>query len=132
MSAAADLVREFHLVQGRFLAGGAVEPMLTLLADDVVWHVPGRSAIAGEHRGREAVRRYFELRRSRAAETFRVDVKSVLAEGDLVIQLADGSAEWEGRRSSWRTVGIFQVHGERIAEAWVVPFDLYDFDEIWA
>jgi uncharacterized protein len=132
VSAAADLVREFHLVQGRFLAGGDVEPMLTLLADDVVWHVPGRSAIAGEHRGREAVRAYLEQRRARAADTFRIDVKALLSEGDLVIQLADGTVEREGRRSSWRTVGVFRVHGERIAECWVVPFDLYAFDEIWA
>lgn len=132
MSAAADLVGEFHLVQGRFLAGGDVEPMLTLLADDVVWHVPGRSAIAGEHRGHEAVRAYLEQRRARAADTFRIDVKALLSEGDLVIQLADGTVEREGRRSSWRTVGVFRVHGERIAECWVVPFDLYAFDEIWA
>ena len=132
MSAAADLVQEFHLVQGRFLAGGDVEPLLALLADDVVWHVPGRSAIAGEHRGREGARRYFENRRATALNTFRVEVKAVLSEGDLVMQLADGTAEVDGGRSSWRTVGVFRVHGERIAECWVVPFDLYAFDEIWA
>jgi uncharacterized protein len=132
MGAAADLVQEFHLVQGRFLAGGDVEPMLTLLADDVAWHVPGRSAIAGEYHGREAVRGYFEQRRARAAATFRVEVRAVLSEGDLVMQLADGTADRNGERSSWRTVGVFRVHDERIAECWVVPFDLYAFDEIWA
>jgi ketosteroid isomerase-like protein len=132
VNAAADLVREFHLVQGGFLAGGDVEPLLTLLSDDVVWHVPGRSSIAGEYRGREAVRGYFEERRARAASTFRVEIKAVLAEGELVMQLADGTAERDGERGSWRTVGVFRVHDERIAECWVVPFDLYAFDEIWA
>ena len=109
-----------------------MEPMLALLADDVVWHVPGRSAIAGEYRGREAVRGYFEHRRTLAVSTFRVDVKAVLSEGDLVVQLADGTAERAGRGASWQTVGVFRVHDERIAECWVVPFDQYAFDEIWA
>jgi hypothetical protein len=28
-------------------------------------------------------------------------------------------------------VGVFRVEGDRIAECWLVPFDLYGFDEIW-
>jgi ketosteroid isomerase-like protein len=132
VSAAADVVREFHLVQGGFYAGGDAEPMLALLADDVVWHVPGRSAIAGEHRGRDAVRRYFETRRARAEGTFRIELRAVLSEGDLVIQLADGTTERGRHTSSWQTVGIFRVHEDRIVECWLVPFDQYAFDEIWS
>ncbi len=132
VSAAADLVREFHLVQGGFYAGGEAGPMLALLADDVVWHVPGRSPIAGEHRGRDAVRRYFETRRARAEASLRIDVRSLLSEGDLVLQLADGTVKREGREWSWRTVGVFRVHDERIMECWLVPFDQYAFDEIWS
>jgi uncharacterized protein len=132
MSAAADVVWEFHLVQAGFYAGGDAEPMLALLADDVVWHVPGRSAIAGEHRGRDAVRRYFESRRALADSTFRVEVRALLSEGDLVVQLADGTARRQGRERSWRTVGVFRVRAARIVECWLVPFDQYAFDEIWA
>jgi len=44
--------------------GGDVDAVRALLAEDVVWHVPGKSAIAGEHRGREAVVRYFLRRRA--------------------------------------------------------------------
>ena len=46
----ARLIRDFHERQNRFYAGedeGHVSPML---AADVVWHVPGRSALAGDHR----------------------------------------------------------------------------------
>jgi uncharacterized protein len=132
VSAAADLVREFHLVQRGFYAGGEAGPMLALLADDVVWHVPGRSPIAGEHRGRDGVRRYFETRRARADASLRIEVRAVLAEGDLVLQLADGTVERDGREESWRTVGVFRVHDERIVECWLVPFDQYAFDEIWS
>jgi len=29
-------------------AGGSVEPVAELLAEDIVWHVPGKSPIVGE------------------------------------------------------------------------------------
>lgn len=47
---AAELVAELHRRQGEMYAGGPVEPVLELLAEDVVWHVPGASPIAGDHR----------------------------------------------------------------------------------
>jgi len=28
-------------------------------------------------------------------------------------------------------VGVFRGGGDRVAECWLVPFDLYAFDEIW-
>lgn len=40
-------------------AGGPVEPVAELLAEDIVWRVPGKSPIAGEHRGVAAVLEYF-------------------------------------------------------------------------
>jgi uncharacterized protein len=126
-----DLVREFHARQGRFYAGGAVEPLRELLADDVVWHVPGRSPIAGDHQGIEAVMSYFERRRGLARATFRVHVREVLTSGDRVIQLAGGTAELGGSEVRWETVGVFRVRDGRIAEGRLVPFDLYLFDEIW-
>ena len=37
-----------------------------LLADDVVWHVPGTRPIAGDYRGPDAVLGYFRVRRELA------------------------------------------------------------------
>ena len=41
-------------------------------SDGVLWHVPGASAIAGSHRGIEAVLEYFDTRRRMTDSTFRV------------------------------------------------------------
>jgi hypothetical protein len=38
----------------------------------VVWHVPGHSSIAGEHRGRDEVLRYFAERRTLTNAIFRI------------------------------------------------------------
>src|SRR5205807_10364112 len=51
-----SVVRRFHALQAGVYAGsGDVGGVRDLLAEDVVWHVPGANAIAGEHRGVEAV-----------------------------------------------------------------------------
>jgi uncharacterized protein len=103
-----------------------------MLAEDVVWHVPGRNPLAGDHRGIEAVMDYFERRRELAKATFRIQVHDVLARGDLVVQLAGGTAELGGSAVEWETVGVFRVRNGRISEGRLVPFDQYLFDQVWS
>ena len=125
------VVERFHAEQARAYAGGDLEALRPLLSEDVVWHVPGRSRIAGAHRGVDAVLAYFQTRRGIADATFRISVHGLAAIGDRVVQLAGASAERGGRAISWETVGVFRVAGGRVAECWLVPFDLYEFDELW-
>ena len=126
------MVREFHERQRAFYTGGAAEPLRELLTEDVVWHVPGRSPIAGDHAGIEAVMGYFARRRALARATFQVQVRAVASSGDLVFQLAGGTAELGGRQVTWETVGVFRVRDGRIAEGRLIPFDQYLFDELWS
>jgi ketosteroid isomerase-like protein len=94
--------------------------------------VPGRSPIAGDHEGIEAALDYFERRRALARATFRVHVHDVLSSGDLVIQLAGGTAELGGSEVRWETAGVFRIRDGKIAEGRLVPFDQYLFDELWS
>jgi ketosteroid isomerase-like protein len=126
------VVRRFHSEQARAYAGGELEPLRELLAEDVTWHVPGRSLIAGEHQGVDAVLAYFDTRRRLTDETFRVTVHGMSQIGDRVVQLAGGRAVRGGRELEWETVGVFRVADSRIAECWLVPFDLNAFDQIWS
>ncbi len=126
------LIREFHDRQNRFYAGGEQTPVSAMLTDDVTWHVPGHSAIAGDHRGREEVLRHFARRRRLAEATFRIDVRGVLADDERAVILAGGEVEHGGETVAWGTVGIFRLTGGRIAECWVVPYDQLAFDRIWS
>ena len=56
---AAETLRRLHAAQGDFYAGGDAAPLRALLADDIEWHVPGSSPIAGDYAGPEAVMDYF-------------------------------------------------------------------------
>ena len=127
-----SVVRRFHDEQARVYAGGSIDAVRALLSDDVVWHVPGASAIAGEHRGADAVLEYFRRRRDMMDGTFRVEVHGASTIAGRVVQLAGGRAVRGGEVLSWETVGVFRVAGGRIAECWLIPFDQAAFDRIWS
>ena len=128
-----SVVRRFYAVQARVYAGSvSVDSIRDLLDGEVVWHVPGHSAIAGEHRGVEAVLEYFDARRRMTDSTFRVTGHGMAMIAGRVVQLAGGRALRDGREVSWETVGVFRVADGRIAECWLVPFDQAVFDSIWS
>ncbi|MGB7588770.1 MAG: nuclear transport factor 2 family protein [Solirubrobacterales bacterium] len=129
-----ELVAELHRRQGDMYAGGPVDPVAELLSPDIVWHVPGKSPIAGDHRGLAQVIDYFERRRRLAGATMSMRPGEVLSAGDAVVQLVEGSAVLGGERVSWLTVGVYRVDVEHgwIREVWLVPLDSELFDRIWS
>jgi ketosteroid isomerase-like protein len=127
------LLQVFYQAQAAFYAGGDDTAVLRgLLADDIAWHVPGRSPIAGHYHGHQEVLGYFAARRARAKATFRVQPRAILADDQWAVQLADGQLERDGRLRTWQTVGVFRIADARIVECWLVPFDQYLFDELWS
>jgi ketosteroid isomerase-like protein len=130
---AVGLLRALHQAQGELYAGGDDGPVRALLTEDVVWHVPGRSAIAGTYEGVEAVLEYFRRRRELADRTLRLHPGDVLVgEGDHVAALTGGSAVIDGAERRWSTVGLYRMREGRIADCWLLPLDPETFDAIWA
>jgi uncharacterized protein len=128
-----SVVRRFYDAQGRLYGGSALaaEEVRAMLDPSVVWHVPGASAIAGEHHGVEAVLAYFDTRRRMTDSAFRVSVQGAAMIAGRVVQLAGGRAVRDGVDVAWETVGVFRVLEGRIAECWLIPFDQAAFDRIW-
>jgi YbgC/YbaW family acyl-CoA thioester hydrolase len=129
---AAAVVEEFLTRQREMYAGGDLAPATELLAEGVVWHVPGTSPIAGDYRGREAVAGYFRLRRELAGGSLHIATGNEAHHDEALVQLADGRASLGGREMVWRTAGVYRVAEGAIAEAWLVPLDLEYFDQAWA
>jgi len=126
------IVDEFLTRQSDMYAGGDLAPVDELLAEDVVWHVPGTSPIAGDYRGREAVTGYLRLRRELAGGAIVVTRGGEAHHEEALVQLADGRASLGGREVGWRTTGVYRVAEGKIAEAWLVPLDQEHFDRVWA
>jgi ketosteroid isomerase-like protein len=129
---AATLLRRLHKAQGSFYAGGPDAPLRALLADEIVWHVPGQNAIAGVYEGVDSVMAYFARRRDLAARTFRMHPGELLAgQGDHVAVLTDGTAVIGGEERRWSTVGLYRLAGEQVAACWLLPLDVAVFDAVW-
>ena len=129
----ARLLEAFYQAQAAFYAGGDDTTVLRgRMTDDIVWHVPGRSPIAGHYHGHQEVLGYFVARRAHAKATFRVRPGAILADDERALQLAEGQLERDGQLQTWQTVGVFRIADGKIAECWLVPFDQYLFDELWS
>jgi len=115
-------------------AGGSVEAVAELLAEDIVWHVPGKTPIAGDHRGVPAVIAYFNRRRELANATMRMEPGQVLEADNAIAQFVRGTATIDGTEVTWQTVGVYRIDLGRghIQEVWLVPLDSALFDRIWS
>lgn len=128
----AQLIRAFHEAQAGFYAGGELAPVRALIADEVSWHVPGASAIAGDYVGRAEVLAYFETRRRLTRATFRIEIRDVIAGPDHAVVLAGGRAERGDRTYAWETAGVFRLEDGKIQECWLLALDQSAFDAAWA
>jgi hypothetical protein len=103
-----------------------------LFAEDVVWHVAGRSPISGEYRGRDALftvmRRIDEL----SGGTFRIEIHTVLADDEHGVALTRTTASREGRRLRAQSVSVFHVKDGKVTEVWQASEDQPSIDEFWS
>jgi uncharacterized protein len=98
-------------------------------ADDVVFHVMGQHALAGDHRGKhEVMTRLFQAWEE-AFGGLEVDIHDVLASDDHVVVLSDRRATREDRRVEMRGAGVYHVRDGKIAEAWLFEWDPYAIDD---
>lgn len=126
------LVRRLLAAQNTFYRGGGDTALRQVLTEEVVWHVPGHNAIAGSHRGVDAVLGHFAVCREVTACTLTLHCDGVLTGDDAQIAaLASASADLNGSSSTWSAVGLYEVAAGRIASCHVLPLDPAQFDELW-
>ena len=123
-----DLVRRGYVAFGT----GDFATLRELFADDVVWHVGGRSAITGDYKGKNEVLGFFAQLAERAGGTFRVDVHDVLANDVHVVALVTLTAERAGKTLNDEGTQVYQVQGGKVTESWFHPSDQYASDEFWS
>lgn len=127
-----ELIPRLHEAQREFYAGGSERPLRELLAEEIVWAVPGTNAIAGRYEGIVEVMDYFARRRDLASRTFTMRSSEILVgQGDHVAAITDGRAVLHGAERHWRTVGLYRVKAGLIAACWLLPLDMDEFDRIW-
>jgi ketosteroid isomerase-like protein len=126
------VIDRLHEAQARLYTDGDSGHVRALLSEQIAWHVPGASAIAGSYHGRDDVIEYMLTRRRLANGTLRMHRLDVLTgEGSTVAVLTDGSAVVGGVERRWSTVGLYHLEGSQVAECWLLPLNQAEFDDIW-
>jgi uncharacterized protein len=105
------------------------ERAFALYADDAVMHIPGRSAFAGERRGREAIVAYIRAAIALADEGTEVELVDTLSgEGERVALLLRERLRRGGRELLMRRANVYTVRDGRIVEVHIFEHDQYAVD----
>ncbi|MGO9681201.1 MAG: nuclear transport factor 2 family protein, partial [Beijerinckiaceae bacterium] len=90
------------------------------------WHTPGRSSIAGDRKGRDAVFTQFDRYGGETIGTFRANLLNVLeSEDGRVVAVHQNSAERNGRRLDVLCCIVFELENGRILIGREHFYDLY-------
>jgi hypothetical protein len=112
---------------------GDLAKLTELFGDDVSWHTPGRSPLAGDVVGREAVFARLGRYRAETGGTFRADLKRVLTDEDgRVICIHRNVAERGGTHLDVYCCIVFELENGRIVDGREHFFDLDAWDEFWS
>ena len=111
---------------------GDVEGFLKFMADEVVWHVPGRCPIAGDYKGREAVLGYLSAIDELSGGTYEIsEVHDVIANDDHVVGLHHSTGTRPGKTYDYNETVIMHIRDGMVTEVWEVYGDQYEIDDFW-
>jgi uncharacterized protein len=123
-----ETVRRFYAA----FAARDLETVRQCFAPDAIWHLPGRGAIAGDHRGWDAIRDDFLARVGPlSGGTLRAELIDVAVGVDYVVAVQHATADHDGRHLDVTACQLIRMEGQRIAEVWGHYSDQYAFDAFW-
>jgi uncharacterized protein len=111
---------------------GDVDLLGVVMAQEVVWHEPGRSSLAGHYKGPEEVLGFLRELRARTDGTLKIEVLDVLSEPERAVVFQRETATKNEKTLDAIAVLDFEIHNGKITEVTVYQGDAYAFDEFWA
>ena len=127
-TADADTARRFYAAVGaRDFAA-----MESCFAPDAVWHLPGTSPFAGDHRGWPAIRDRFLARLGPlSGQTFRAELIDIAVGQNFVVAVQRATAAFQGRSLDITGCQLMRLENGRIAEVRGHYSDQYALDAFW-
>ena len=103
-----------------------------LFSDDIAWHIPGRSPLAGDYNGKERVFGLFSQLLELSEGTFRVEIHDVLASDEHGVVLAKVRGQRGGKTLEGNDVHVWHLRDGKAVEFWGHSGDQYAVDEFWS
>ena len=125
---AANEVMERYVAAAR---SGDFDAAFGMFAEDIVFRIPGRSAFAGDHRGREPAMAYINAARARSREhEVELEVVDTLTSADRFALIVVERFHRDGDIVEIRRANVYRVRGEEIDEIWIFEGDQYEVDAL--
>jgi ketosteroid isomerase-like protein len=110
-----------------------IDTLTEIFDESIVWHLPGRSAMAKDYQGRDATLAYFGQLGQETGGTFRAQLERLLGDDDdRVVGIQRSTAERDGKRLDVSNCIVFQLKDGRVVDGLEHFHDLYAWDEFWS
>ena len=125
----ADILRRAYAA----FNSGDMDTLIEVFDESIVWHLPGRSAMANDYEGRDATLAYFGQLAQETGGTFRAELKHVCADGDdHVVGIQRSTGDRNGKHLDVGDSIVFKLKDGRIVDGREHFHDLYAWDEFWS
>jgi uncharacterized protein len=111
-------------------AKGDFAALSDLFAEDLLWHVNGRSQFAGDYRGRESVFGFFGKLMEVTEGSLHLDLHAVFADDEHGVALTVVTASRGGRSVTVDQAHVFHLRDGKVVEYWDASTNQYAFDEL--
>ena len=111
---------------------GDGETLLPMFDEAVVWHVPGRSPLAGDYRGRDATMAYFARLDELTGGSYQAELQVAVGDDEHVISIDRSSGTRGDARYDENELVVFRFKDGVIVEAWQAMMNVYAHDEFFA
>lgn len=130
----ADLHPNEKLIRHAYelFATGDIDLLRVVLDENAVWHEPGRSAVAGDYKGPEAILGFLRKLQERSGGTFKLEIVDVLAESERAVVLQEETGSRNGKELDVVAAIDFEIHHGKVTEVTVYHADMYRFDDFWS
>jgi uncharacterized protein len=111
---------------------GDMDVLNELFADDIVWHIAGRSPVSGDYKGRDQVYGFFGKLMELSGGTSKIEVHDILANDEHAVALVTGTGTRSGKSFEGNDVHVFHLRNGQVVEFWDSPVDQYAADDFWS
>lgn len=100
-------------------------------ADDIIWHFPGQSMIAGVFRGKEAVLEHLSEPR-RFGGRLELTPRAFFGDEQYGAVLYEITSTRDGKTLTETRVMLCKIENDKVVETRIYPEDQYALDEFWS
>jgi ketosteroid isomerase-like protein len=111
---------------------GDLATVMSIFDEDIVWHSPGRSPLAGDFKGHQQVQEFFGRIFEVSGGTFSNEVHEILANDEHAAVMLRSRAQRPGKSLDAVTCHVWHLRNGKATEFWNLTLDPYAADEFWS